>query len=127
MSRACPYKAHDDFCRGFPLPYKVLSPLAVITPGTAKTTTRRLERGKEKLMTEDQGIPPEPSDTTGTDRSQHIEQTTEEYYFENGFLVFTAAYHLKRGSCCGSRCRHCPFQPRYIAGTRTTTLSQKTA
>ncbi|MBT6460732.1 MAG: hypothetical protein HOK57_13090, partial [Planctomycetaceae bacterium] len=53
--------------------------------------------------------------------------SSEEYYFENGFLVFTAAYHLKRGSCCGSRCRHCPFQPRYIAGTRTTTHSQKTA
>lgn len=23
--------------------------------------------------------------------------------------VFTAAYHLKRGACCGSGCRHCPF------------------
>jgi hypothetical protein len=24
-------------------------------------------------------------------------------------MVFTAAYHLKRGSCCGSGCRHCPY------------------
>jgi hypothetical protein len=24
-------------------------------------------------------------------------------------LVFTAQYHLKRGSCCGSGCRHCPY------------------
>jgi hypothetical protein len=23
--------------------------------------------------------------------------------------VFTAIYHLKRGSCCGSGCRHCPY------------------
>jgi len=33
----------------------------------------------------------------------------EDYYFEGPYLVFTAAYHLKRGSCCGSGCRHCPF------------------
>ncbi len=33
----------------------------------------------------------------------------EDYYFEDGKMVFTAAYHLKRGSCCGSSCRHCPY------------------
>jgi hypothetical protein len=33
----------------------------------------------------------------------------EDYYYEGEFLVFTAAYHLKRGSCCGSGCRHCPY------------------
>ena len=33
----------------------------------------------------------------------------EDYYFEGPNLVFTAAYHLKRGSCCGSGCRHCPY------------------
>lgn len=34
----------------------------------------------------------------------------EDYYLENGLVIFTAAYHLKRGSCCGSGCRHCPYQ-----------------
>jgi hypothetical protein len=34
---------------------------------------------------------------------------TEDYYMEGPFMVFTAAYHLKRGYCCGSRCRHCPY------------------
>jgi hypothetical protein len=33
----------------------------------------------------------------------------EDYYFEGPLMVFTAAYHLKRGSCCGSGCRHCPY------------------
>jgi hypothetical protein len=33
----------------------------------------------------------------------------EDYYYEGEYLVFTAAYHLKRGSCCGSGCRHCPY------------------
>lgn len=33
----------------------------------------------------------------------------EDYYFDGPNLVFTAAYHLKRGYCCGSGCRHCPY------------------
>lgn len=35
----------------------------------------------------------------------------EDFYLENGFLVFTEKYHLDRGFCCGSGCRHCPFGP----------------
>jgi hypothetical protein len=34
-----------------------------------------------------------------------------DYYVENGKYVFTSAYHLKRGYCCNSRCRHCPYKP----------------
>ena len=37
---------------------------------------------------------------------------TEEadYYFnEEGLLVFTASYHLKRGFCCENGCKHCPW------------------
>jgi hypothetical protein len=33
----------------------------------------------------------------------------DDYYVEDGRWVFTAAYHLRRGYCCGSGCRHCPF------------------
>ncbi len=32
-----------------------------------------------------------------------------DYYLEQGRFVFTATYHLKRGYCCNSRCRHCPY------------------
>jgi hypothetical protein len=32
-----------------------------------------------------------------------------DYYIENGLLVFTAAFLLKRGYCCESGCRHCPY------------------
>jgi hypothetical protein len=28
---------------------------------------------------------------------------------KSGFFVFTSAYHLARGACCGNSCRHCPF------------------
>ena len=40
-----------------------------------------------------------------------------DFFIENGLLVFTAAYHLKRGSCCGSGCRHCPYEPRHVEGS----------
>lgn len=33
----------------------------------------------------------------------------EDFYWENGFMVFTEAYHKKRGYCCQSGCRHCPY------------------
>uniref|UniRef100_A0A8C0G120 Chromosome 1 open reading frame 53 n=1 Tax=Chelonoidis abingdonii TaxID=106734 RepID=A0A8C0G120_CHEAB len=26
-----------------------------------------------------------------------------------GYLVFTKVAHLQRGKCCGSACRHCPY------------------
>ncbi|MDJ1478877.1 DUF5522 domain-containing protein [Cytophagaceae bacterium YF14B1] len=36
--------------------------------------------------------------------------TPEDYYInEQGLMVFTAHYHLKRGYCCGNRCKHCPY------------------
>ncbi|MFN4079956.1 MAG: DUF5522 domain-containing protein [Saprospiraceae bacterium] len=34
----------------------------------------------------------------------------EDYYMESGYMVFTERYHLKRGFCCGSGCRHCPWR-----------------
>jgi len=34
----------------------------------------------------------------------------EDFYYEGPYLVFTAAYHLKRGYCCNSNCRHCPYK-----------------
>ncbi|MDA9551665.1 DUF5522 domain-containing protein [Flavobacteriaceae bacterium] len=33
-----------------------------------------------------------------------------DYYMSpKGFKVFTEQYHTKRGYCCESNCRHCPF------------------
>jgi len=26
-----------------------------------------------------------------------------------GYFVMTRGYHLRRGDCCGNRCRHCPY------------------
>ena len=32
-----------------------------------------------------------------------------DFYYEGPYLVFTEQYHLRRGSCCHSGCRHCPY------------------
>jgi hypothetical protein len=37
-------------------------------------------------------------------------QPGEDYYYDGPYMVFTAQYHLKRGTCCNSGCRHCPFR-----------------
>ena len=34
----------------------------------------------------------------------------EDYYMDGPYFVFTATYHLKRGYCCNSNCRHCPYK-----------------
>ncbi len=41
-----------------------------------------------------------------------------DYYYENGFMVFTEKYHLERGYCCKSGCRHCPYGFLKPAGNR---------
>jgi iron complex transport system substrate-binding protein len=33
-----------------------------------------------------------------------------DYYLESGRMVFTANYLERRGYCCGSGCRHCPYE-----------------
>jgi len=31
------------------------------------------------------------------------------YFNDQGYRVFKAQYHLKRGYCCKNGCKHCPF------------------
>ena len=34
----------------------------------------------------------------------------EDFYFnEDGNMVFTEKYLLRKGECCGNGCRHCPY------------------
>ncbi len=56
-----------------------------------------------------------------SDSVPHIEMHTEssseaqelepaDFYMDGPCLVFTERYHLKRGYCCNSDCRHCPYR-----------------
>lgn len=40
------------------------------------------------------------------------------YYLEGERVVFTALFHLERGQCCGSGCRHCPYSPKHKKGNQ---------
>lgn len=51
-------------------------------------------------------------DHSKEDSSSSVDESNgdaQDYYMEGGQLVFTAQYHLKRGYCCKSACRHCPY------------------
>ena len=42
--------------------------------------------------------------------SNRKKMETGDYYLSpEGFIVFTEQYHLKRGYCCKSGCKHCPY------------------
>jgi len=54
----------------------------------------------------------------------HVRQTMQtprptilgDFYFDSaGLTVFTEAYLLRRGYCCGSGCRHCPYPKPHAA------------
>jgi hypothetical protein len=50
----------------------------------------------------------------------------EDYYLsEEGYIVFTEKYHLKRGYCCQSGCRHCPYNYDKVPEPRRTELLKK--
>lgn len=50
--------------------------------------------------------PPEYQQQHDEAMSQGAHWYTDE---KTGFMVFTQLYHLERGFCCQSVCRHCPF------------------
>jgi len=41
---------------------------------------------------------------------KHIPIEDGDYYLTaEGYRCFTTQYHLKRGYCCESGCKHCPY------------------
>ena len=38
-----------------------------------------------------------------------------DFYIDGtGLSVFTTGFHLRRGTCCGNKCRHCPYDWRDV-------------
>jgi hypothetical protein len=70
------------------------------------------------------GTVPDTNPANGDEREPDVESSADadlprearpslqegvDYYLENGWFVFTAAFLQKRGYCCESGCRHCPY------------------
>ncbi len=50
----------------------------------------------------------------------------EDYYLnEEALLVFTKKFLLKRGYCCGSGCKHCPYNYEAVAQPTRSYLLEK--
>jgi len=66
-------------------------------------------------MKENHGMdtPPDSPDPAST--WEETELAADEFYYDGPYLVFTEIYHLRRGSCCESGCRHCPYG--YVGGS----------
>ena len=65
----------------------------------------RMRSTDEQVNTGDANEGAEPS----TRESAPLREGLD-YYFEGGLLVFTAEFLRRRGYCCESGCRHCPYQ-----------------
>lgn len=57
--------------------------------------------------------------------SQKLIEHIDFYFNEQGLMVLTSAFHLKRGVCCGNGCLHCPYQYVNVPEPRRTELLQK--
>jgi len=38
-----------------------------------------------------------------------LQEGVDYYFNEEGYMVLTSHYLLKRGYCCKSGCKHCPY------------------
>jgi hypothetical protein len=39
-----------------------------------------------------------------------LKENIDFYINEDGYIVFTKEYHLKRGYCCKNKCLNCPWE-----------------
>lgn len=51
-----------------------------------------------------------------------LQEGVDFYFNEQGLMVLTAAYHLKRGRCCGNGCLHCPYDFENVKEPKKTQL-----
>ena len=63
-------------------------------------------------MQRNQANTDDSDDAASSSRQEPELQEGLDYYIEHGLFVFTGEFLLKRGYCCESGCRHCPYQTR---------------
>ena len=98
IAHGCAYKG-ACWCEAFTIPAEVQRQLAEAHPGRACLCRDCLVRFSESSVGPSRVESPELKPVEG-----------EDYYLEEfGRMVFTAVYHRKRGHCCDSGCRHCPY------------------
>jgi hypothetical protein len=56
------------------------------------------------------------TNTNNFNEGESQKLSPSDFYIEDGKYVFTKEFHLKRGYCCGSGCRHCAYHPIHKKG-----------
>jgi hypothetical protein len=57
--------------------------------------------------------------------AEDLKEGVDYYYNEDGYVVLTEAYHLKKGYCCGNGCKHCPYNYEAVPEPKRSTLLQQ--
>jgi len=50
----------------------------------------------------------EDDSSISTEQTRPLEEGRD-FYFDDGLMVLTEDYLIRRGYCCGNKCRHCPY------------------
>jgi hypothetical protein len=58
-------------------------------------------------------------------KQQPLVEGEDFYRNEQGLMVLTEKYHLKKGYCCGMGCRHCPYDYKAVPEPKRTHLLSK--
>jgi hypothetical protein len=86
------------WCADLPPIQPAVASADCLCPGCLAIAVSLQHRNETDPLTPDRAAPNDAAMEEGVD-----------YYLEGTAVVFTASYHLRRGSCCGSGCRHCPY------------------
>ena len=58
---------------------------------------------------------------------QELVEGVDYYLNEEGLLVFTEKFLLDRGYCCGSGCKHCPYNYEAVPQPKRSQLLKRRA
>ena len=57
--------------------------------------------------------------------AEDLKEGIDFYFNEDGYVVLTEAYHLKKGYCCGNGCKHCPYNYEAVPEPKRSALLQQ--
>lgn len=100
----CGMASDNCWCYQFPPIFQPEAGTACLCPACLKAAT--ITRINAYVAT----ITPETAMANKAKKLPKVaDQLDIDFYIENSLQVFTAWNHLKRGYCCKSNCRHCPY------------------
>ncbi len=103
----------DCWCRSYPaLPIDTDAPDCLCPDCLKETLSPQIEAQKEAILSK--SVPNKVSELYPPYTKKLIEGI--DYYQEGRLMVLTEWYHLRRGYCCGNKCRHCPYDHENVPG-----------